>query len=177
MASPHIYICGYMWIQQRWHLHIYTYVDICGYGISVVLHDLGARNSTSLPFKRVTWLIHMFGMTHSYVWHDSFICVTWLVYTCDMTIRICGMANLYVWHDSFICVTWLLHMFDMTHSYVWHDSFKCVTWLIHTCDMTHSYICTPVNSYAISMARSNHCRPMGVLQCVAAHCNTKTHAS
>jgi len=23
----------------------------------------------------------------------------------------------YVWHDSFICVTWLIHMCDMTHSY------------------------------------------------------------
>jgi len=24
-----------------------------------------------------------------------------------------------MWHDSFICVTWLIHMCDMTHSYVW----------------------------------------------------------
>ena len=61
-------------------------------------------------------------MTHSYVWHDSFICVTWLIHMCDMT-------HSYVWHDSF-----------MTHSYVWHDSFICVTWLIHMCDMTHSWL-------------------------------------
>jgi len=33
-----------------------------------------------------------------------------------------------VWHDSFICVTWLIHMCDMTHSYVWHDSFIRVTY-------------------------------------------------
>ena len=38
-----------------------------------------------------------------------------------------------VWHDSFICVAWLIHMCDMTHSYVWCDSFVCVTWLIHMC--------------------------------------------
>jgi len=25
----------------------------------------------------------------------------------------------HMWHDSFICVTWLIHMCDMTHSYVW----------------------------------------------------------
>jgi len=45
-----------------------------------------------------TWLIQwmrrdrglMCDMTHSHVWH--------------------------VWHDSFICVTWVIHMFDMTHS-------------------------------------------------------------
>jgi len=80
--------------------------------------------------------------------HDSFICVTWLIHTCDMT-------HLYVWHDSFIRVTWLIHMCDMTHSYVWHDSFICVTrislwalamcpahvtWLIYMCDTTHSYV-------------------------------------
>ena len=55
-------------------------------------------------------------MTHSYVWHDSFICVTWLIHMCDKT-------RSYVWHDSFVCVTWLIRMCDMTHSYVWHDSF------------------------------------------------------
>jgi len=29
------------------------------------------------PLLCVTLLIHMCDMTHSYVWHDSFICVTW----------------------------------------------------------------------------------------------------
>jgi len=84
-------------------------------------------------FICVTWLIHMCDMTHSYVWHDAFICVTWLIH-------MRGMTHSYVWHDSFICVTWLIHMCGMTHSYVWHDSFICVTWLIHMCDMTHSYV-------------------------------------
>ena len=42
--------------------------------------------------------------------------------------------------DSFIRVTWLNHSCDMTHSFVWHDSFIRVTWLIHMCDMTHSYV-------------------------------------
>jgi len=84
-------------------------------------------------------------MTHSHVWHDSFMCVTWLIHMCDMTHL----------HDTFTCVTWLIHVCDMTHSHVWHvthddlyvtwliqshgwhDSFMCVTWLIHMCDMTH----------------------------------------
>jgi len=65
-------------------------------------------------------------VTHSYVWHDSFIYVTWLIHMCDMT-------RSYVWHDSFIYVTWLIHMCDMTHSYLWHDSSIYVTWLIHIC--------------------------------------------
>ena len=104
----------------------------------------------------------MCDMTHPYVWHDSFICVTWLIHMFDMT-------QLYVWHDSFICVTWLIYMCDMTNSYVnalttycntlqhspshgeqdyrvnstapcmWYDSFICLIWLIHMCDMTNSY--------------------------------------
>jgi len=64
-------------------------------------------------------------MTRSYVWHDSFVCVTWLIQMCDMT-------HSYVWYDSFICVPRLIHMCDTTHSYMWHDSFIC--------EMTHSYM-------------------------------------
>jgi len=30
----------------------------------------------------VTWLIHTCDVTHSYVWHDSFIRVSWLIHTC-----------------------------------------------------------------------------------------------
>jgi len=78
----------------------------------------------------VTWLIHVCDMTHSCVWHDSFMCVTWPIHLCDMT-------HSCVWHDSFIRVPWLIHMCDMTYSHVWHDSSICVTWLIHMCDMTH----------------------------------------
>ena len=68
------------------------------------------------------------------MWHDSFICATWLIHMCDVT-------HSYVQRDSFICATWLIHMCDMAHSYVWHGPFICVTWPIHMCDMTHSYVC------------------------------------
>jgi len=67
------------------------------------------------------------------VWHDSFICVTWLMY-------MCGMAHSCVWHDSFLRVTWLIHVCDMTHSYVWHNSVINVTWLIYMYGTTHSCI-------------------------------------
>jgi len=82
-------------------------------------------------FICVTYLIHMCDISHSYVWHDSFICVTWLMHMCDMT-------HAYVWHDLFVGISWLMKMRDMTRSYVRYDSFICMTWLIHTRDMTHS---------------------------------------
>jgi len=63
-----------------------------------------------------------------------------LIHICDMTLHTCDMAHLYVWHDSFIYMTWPIHACDMTHSYMWHGPFIRVTWLIHTCDMAHLYV-------------------------------------
>ena len=74
-------------------------------------------------FICVTWMIHKCDMTHSYAWHEWFINVTWRIYMCETT---CS----HVWHVSFICVTR-----DTTHSYAWQGSFICVTWLMHTCDI------------------------------------------
>jgi len=73
-------------------------------------------------------------MTHSYVWHDSLICVTWLTHMCDMTHSyLCDMTRSYTWRDSYMTlkhknsrnnsftrVTRLNHVRDMTHSCVWH---------------------------------------------------------
>jgi len=55
-------------------------------------------------------------MTHSCVCHDSFMCVTGLIDTCDMT-------HAHVWHD---------------HSCVWHDAFVRVTWRIHMHAQCHT---------------------------------------
>jgi len=58
----------------------------------------------------------------------------------------CDMTHFFVWHDSFKCVTWLIHMCDMTHSYVshmlhvtWLIYMIYVTSLMHMCTMTHIY--------------------------------------
>jgi len=74
----------------------------------------------------ILWVRHSWtwryecGMTHvmprhACVWHDSCMCVTWLMHACDMTHEC-------VWHDSCMRVTWLMHACDMTHACVWHDS-------------------------------------------------------
>ena len=52
-------------------------------------------------------------MTRSYVYHNSFICVPWLVHMYAWVIHMCAMTHSYVPHDSFICVPWLIHMCAM----------------------------------------------------------------
>ena len=69
-------------------------------------------------------------------WMHVFMCVTWRIHIYDMT-------HSYMWHDSFISATRLIHTRDMAHSYMRHDSFTRVTWRIHTCDMTHLHGYTP----------------------------------
>jgi len=109
--------------------------------------SLHMREPTSTaPLKGYPCGIGLFytcDMTHSYVWHDSFVCVKWLTYTCDMThsyvakgtvhshhgdghLYLCDVTHSYMWHDSF--------KRTVTHSCEWHDSFVCVTWLIYVCD-------------------------------------------
>ena len=82
-------------------------------------------------FICVTWLIHVCDMTHSYVWHDSSM-TTFSKISLDMT-------HSRVWHDSFICVTWLIHD-DLFADLLRHDSFMCVTQFVHMCNMTHLYV-------------------------------------
>jgi len=62
----------------------------------------------------------MCDMTHSYVWHNSFICATGHIHMCDMT-------HSYAWRDLFVCVTWWrMCVCDVMYSYVWHDAFMCM---------------------------------------------------
>ena len=89
-------------------------------------------------FICATGLVRMCDVTYSCVCYDAFICVACLIHTPHMRIYTCGMTPSYAWHDSFGCVTWLIWTCDMTHLDVRHDWFERVTWLIRTCDMTHS---------------------------------------
>ena len=88
----------------------------------------GLRSRAGDEFMGVTWLIHTCDTTHSYVWHDSCICVTLPIHS-----RVCISGGE-------VRVTWRIHTCDTTQSYMWHDSFIRVTWLIHTCGITHSYV-------------------------------------
>jgi len=113
-------------------------------------------------------------ITRSYVWQDSFVCVTRFDCMCGK-IRlyvwrvtwyysfVCGKIHSYVWQDSFVVwrgsfvcmmcdVILLVRMCGKNLLYVWQDSFVCVawscisvTWLIRMCEVTH-YICDMTHS-------------------------------
>jgi len=119
-------------------------------------------------------LIHICNTTHFCVCHDwsrpcqcdtdtnhSFIRVTWLNSTCDVT-------QFHVWRDSFVCVTWLIRMCDMTlpdamskccnscnnvmetqptHPYAWRDSILRVTWLVQMHCLLHPNECEKYYKY------------------------------
>ena len=81
----------------------------------------------------VKWRIHTCDITPSYVWHDS------LTRSYARLVYMHHMICLYVRHASFILVTRLIHTSDVTHSYAPLVLFIWVTWLIHMCDTTHAY--------------------------------------
>ena len=59
---------------------------------------------------------HIPHMTHSYMWHDSFEYVTWLI-------RICDMTHAHIWH--------MLTPITPPHeTHVWHDSLHIRKWVL-----------------------------------------------
>ena len=57
-------------------------------------------------------------MTHSYLRHDSLICMTWRINRRETLIIFQRCIR-----SAFIWGTWLIYTWDMTHLYVGHDSF------------------------------------------------------
>ena len=74
-------------------------------------------------------------MSHSHVWRDSILCVTWLIHVRDVT-HSCD----HVYHDVFLYVTWLIPLCAMTHSYVCHDSFVYLTGILLLCDFESKFL-------------------------------------
>ena len=69
------------------------------------------------------------------VWKNSFLYVTWLIFTCDW--------NHIMWHESFVYVTWLVPLCDLT-CWTWRNAFLYVAWLIF---MSGTIRCTWQNSF------------------------------
>jgi len=76
----------------------------------------------------------------SHVWHESRMCVTWFTHMCDLTHSYVGHDSpICVTYDSLICVTWLTHACDMTlaRGCGIHSRHGVAYWITHI--YTHTY--------------------------------------
>jgi len=134
MAYSYVWHDAFIW--ATWLIHVWRDAQsanrvwiLC----AAVSAETGLRVTWGIHMCDMT-RIHMCGMADSYLWHGSFICVTWRTIRAQSLSLRCrnrftrGMAHWYVWQGAIICVTWLIHMCGMAHSCVWHGSFMCVTW-------------------------------------------------
>jgi len=88
---------------------------------SCVWHDSFYVRLTYKQQHKTCWqdvkrVIDMCDMTRSHVWHDSFICVTWLI----------------------LCVTWLTENSDRLADKMSRKRQMYAIWFVHMCDTTHS---------------------------------------
>jgi len=111
------FVCAW----HDWFICVKRLIHVCAMTNLAQVEALGVHNS---------------GMPHPYVWFDSAsMCVIRLIYLSTHVWHYTIVTHSRVWHDSYMCMTRLIRMCDMTHTCVWHDSYACVTWLIHVCDM------------------------------------------
>jgi len=124
-------------VLQSWFVHICDSTRSCTEYVTCLVHVY------------VTWLVHICDMTRSYMWHDSFIHVIWLVHfilaccTRMMTQQKPGgrmFHKLSLWHsqhrpcthtDSFSHNHFHTHIFTQCR-------FHIVMWLVHIFDVIYS---------------------------------------
>jgi len=134
-----VYICAYAYI----NICIYTYMNICIY-MCICVHE---------HFVYPLILIHICGVLCAWaceMWTYPFICVTWLMYTCDMT-HLCMYACMNV--DAFrvcvcICAYAYIHICIYTCinicAYAYMDIFY-IRWFVYIsmrfCVRVHVNVC------------------------------------
>ena len=100
----------------------------------------------------------------------------WLIDTCDMT-------HWYVWHDSFIRVTWLIHntlQHIATHYKTLQDTATHSSTLRHTAPHCKTLQDTAIHCHAsikCDAGTQNPTAHYNPLQHAATHCNTLQHAA
>jgi len=70
----------YEWVMSHIQSPTYIWMHLGAFNAPHSQHTSGAWGALHAPS-----CIHICDMTHSYMWHDSFIYATWLIHICDMT--------------------------------------------------------------------------------------------
>jgi len=76
--------CSVLYCKEMTH----SFTGLCGLYGSVLQRVAVCCNALQCVAMRCgvkKRLTHMCDMPHPYVWHNSFICATWLIHMCDMT--------------------------------------------------------------------------------------------
>jgi len=102
-------------------------IPMCAMTRSHIYHDV---------FMCVPWLVYVCAMPHCSVWRGCTgasvgMCVTCVSCVCNVRV----MTHSYVCHDTFPRVPWLIYTCAMTHLHVCHDSFTCVPCHTALCDV------------------------------------------
>ena len=161
--SCHMHRCimSHLWInaKKRGKLSIQSSrINVCFELLSIMSIYTRIRQKRPIYTKRDLFRNILDYCLFKYEWIIcvySFICVTWRIRRCDMSLIIYAflcvawVSFICVTRFSFICVTWIysrthsyvwhtsLSLCDVTRSYEWHDSSRCVTWVYSS---THSYV-------------------------------------
>ena len=133
----------------------------------------------------VTWCIYLMWYitwsSHPYWWWVRtccrHVCVTWLLCVRDV-------IHSYLWHDSFICVMCCRHVCDMTFPYMWPYIYGYAYMRVDMCDQTTdvwwvTYVCPHL---CIGVSCQGHfCMPTRMHWCVMSYVyirvNTYTYVS
>ena len=123
---------------------------MCDMNHSYLWRDVFMCATWLIPMSNcVEWLIHIYHVTHPYVSRDSFTCVTQFMHNGDKT-------HSYVWHNSCISVTWLIPAWGktiMSRRPKWHLRVRmcvqartqaCVCVRVCVCVRAYVYICVRV---------------------------------
>jgi len=125
-------LCTYVWCNRTTYFYVCVWHDrTTHFYVCDVIESLISMYVCEIHRNEFTLLVSS-GLDQMCVWHDSsvYVCVTWLIYTCDIT-------------DLYVCVAWFICIFkhDKTRVYMRHKGSMCV------CDMTHLYICAWHDSF------------------------------
>ena len=122
---------------------VFSMSSVCSWVLAVVGVQVGGRSGAFT--KGSSCAFNMCDMIHSHVWHDPFICVTWVMHRCDV-------ISSHVWYDSFICVT----LCDLTRrTYRWVTSHIWMSHVTRRVYLRQCFVRRALTVRSLCLARDN----------------------
>ena len=104
-------------------IYIYIYISVHIYIDNIIMQEILLMNNYLLYQHHPWCMQYdplTCARNHSHV--TQLMYVTHLIIYVTQLSHMCDMTHSYVWHASFIYVIQLIHINDRTHSYMWHNS-------------------------------------------------------